>query len=440
MRLVIPSVAFRAAASSQRLPFCPLSFKAKPPIGPEYQTSIGDAASAPSLDFMQEHFYREWKVWGPEHTSLSRDVDAFLRKVKDDRFSLEGALVLLFLHNYNIQHTSDDPPNFVPLPKKDRNLSATTILSIGNGEVEESSAEEMEEDASLSRRVKVPNEISRAWSEEELASFVKSLLAHGKDFEAIARDLGTKSDSFIRDSYNTYAGRYDFDTLVGRREEFKQVGGSVVEHAEGATEASSTPEPVTVPLAEAAVGATTSTALPVNTLESMLGSPEDALSPFCDVDSDTNDSTKATWASTTHRLNTSNESDDDKGNWRLQNTVLDGAEVEGVQMKGRPNSETELPGKHMPSAVLMRATAMVPYECRQCEESCVHEKVALVAGVAAEGEGTVEGERRDEDSDETRVRIRGLRIGSCTVHRHRSDAPSHDEQLVKAPPRLSPSA
>lgn len=42
-----------------------------------------------------------------------------------------------------------------------------------------------------------------------------ALNEYGKDFIKIARILGTKSESIVRDFYNKYNDKYDLDAFIG---------------------------------------------------------------------------------------------------------------------------------------------------------------------------------------------------------------------------------
>ncbi|KAH9281477.1 REST corepressor 1 [Echinococcus granulosus] len=58
--------------------------------------------------------------------------------------------------------------------------------------------------------------ISYRWTKSELALLVMALNEYGKDFINIARILGTKSESLVRDFYNKYNDTYDLDGFIGK--------------------------------------------------------------------------------------------------------------------------------------------------------------------------------------------------------------------------------
>ncbi|VDM30454.1 unnamed protein product [Hydatigera taeniaeformis] len=84
--------------------------------------------------------------------------------------------------------------------------------------------------------------VSFRWTKSELALLLMALREYGKDFIKVARILGTKSESIVRDFYNKYHDRYDLDALVGkengRSEEFTKIPTENLED-----EASHLPEP-----------------------------------------------------------------------------------------------------------------------------------------------------------------------------------------------------
>ncbi|KAL5106176.1 REST corepressor 1 [Taenia crassiceps] len=61
--------------------------------------------------------------------------------------------------------------------------------------------------------------VSYRWTKSELALLVMALNEYGKDFIKIARILGTKSESIVRDFYNKYNDRYDLDAFIGKENE-----------------------------------------------------------------------------------------------------------------------------------------------------------------------------------------------------------------------------
>ncbi|CAH8572891.1 unnamed protein product [Schistosoma turkestanicum] len=58
------------------------------------------------------------------------------------------------------------------------------------------------------------NEISYRWTKTELAFVLTAMKMYGHDFSTIARTVGTKSESFIRDFYNTFRERFTLDSII----------------------------------------------------------------------------------------------------------------------------------------------------------------------------------------------------------------------------------
>uniref|UniRef100_A0A5K4F422 SANT domain-containing protein n=2 Tax=Schistosoma mansoni TaxID=6183 RepID=A0A5K4F422_SCHMA len=57
-------------------------------------------------------------------------------------------------------------------------------------------------------------QISYRWTKTELAFVLTAMKKYGQDFPTIARTVGTKSESFIRDFYNTFHDRFTLDSIM----------------------------------------------------------------------------------------------------------------------------------------------------------------------------------------------------------------------------------
>ncbi|CAI2734023.1 unnamed protein product [Schistosoma spindalis] len=57
-------------------------------------------------------------------------------------------------------------------------------------------------------------QISYRWTKTELAFVLTAMKKYGQDFSTIARTVGTKSESFIRDFYNTFHDRFTLDSII----------------------------------------------------------------------------------------------------------------------------------------------------------------------------------------------------------------------------------
>ncbi|VDK36514.1 unnamed protein product [Taenia asiatica] len=95
--------------------------------------------------------------------------------------------------------------------------------------------------SSLDSELKVRTEVSYRWTKSELALLVMALNEYGKDFIKVARILGTKSESIVRDFYNKYNDRYDLDSFIGKEnEKLEETTKTSPEHLE---DESVTPDP-----------------------------------------------------------------------------------------------------------------------------------------------------------------------------------------------------
>lgn len=63
------------------------------------------------------------------------------------------------------------------------------------------------------------NRLSSRWNNDELQLAAKGVRKYGKDFQAIAEMLGSKTESQVRTFYLNYRRKYNLDAMV---EEFEQ--------------------------------------------------------------------------------------------------------------------------------------------------------------------------------------------------------------------------
>lgn len=66
------------------------------------------------------------------------------------------------------------------------------------------------------------NRISIRWNSDEAQMAIKGFRNHGKNFQAIAEIIGTKTEQYVRQFYNNYRKRYNLDTIVKEFEEKQQ--------------------------------------------------------------------------------------------------------------------------------------------------------------------------------------------------------------------------
>lgn len=58
------------------------------------------------------------------------------------------------------------------------------------------------------------NRLNTRWTGDELQLAVKGVQTHGKDFQAIAELLGTKTEAQIRSFFLSYRRKYNLDEMV----------------------------------------------------------------------------------------------------------------------------------------------------------------------------------------------------------------------------------
>lgn len=58
------------------------------------------------------------------------------------------------------------------------------------------------------------NRLNSRWNSDELLLAVKGVSKHGKDFQAIAELLGTKTESQVRTFYVNYRRKYNLDAML----------------------------------------------------------------------------------------------------------------------------------------------------------------------------------------------------------------------------------
>lgn len=63
------------------------------------------------------------------------------------------------------------------------------------------------------------NRLNTRWTGDELQLAVKGVQTHGKDFQAIAELLGTKTEAQVRSFFLSYRRKYNLDEMV---EEFEK--------------------------------------------------------------------------------------------------------------------------------------------------------------------------------------------------------------------------
>ncbi|TNN09465.1 REST corepressor 1 [Schistosoma japonicum] len=71
-------------------------------------------------------------------------------------------------------------------------------------------------------------QISYRWTKTELAFVLTAMNKYGQDFSTIARTVGTKSESFIRDFYNTFRDRFTLNSIM---KPFVKTNGRLIGHS-----------------------------------------------------------------------------------------------------------------------------------------------------------------------------------------------------------------
>ncbi|KAK4467381.1 hypothetical protein MN116_008842 [Schistosoma mekongi] len=71
-------------------------------------------------------------------------------------------------------------------------------------------------------------QISYRWTRTELAFVLTAMNKYGQDFSTIARTVGTKSESFIRDFYNTFRDRFTLNSIM---KPFVKTNGRLIGHS-----------------------------------------------------------------------------------------------------------------------------------------------------------------------------------------------------------------
>lgn len=66
------------------------------------------------------------------------------------------------------------------------------------------------------------NRIINRWNNDEMQMAVKGFRKHGKDFQAIAEILGTKSEQQVRQFFGNYKKKFNLDDIVKEYEEEQQ--------------------------------------------------------------------------------------------------------------------------------------------------------------------------------------------------------------------------
>lgn len=66
------------------------------------------------------------------------------------------------------------------------------------------------------------NRISTRWSFDETQLAIKAFRLHGKDFQAIAELIGTKTEQHVRQFYTNYRKKYNLESIIKEFEEKQQ--------------------------------------------------------------------------------------------------------------------------------------------------------------------------------------------------------------------------
>lgn len=70
-----------------------------------------------------------------------------------------------------------------------------------------------------------PNRVVSRWNNDELSLAVKGVRKYGKDFQAIAELLGTKSETQVRTFFVNYRRKFNLDAIVKEFESKQQKDG-----------------------------------------------------------------------------------------------------------------------------------------------------------------------------------------------------------------------
>ncbi|CAG9788093.1 unnamed protein product [Diatraea saccharalis] len=91
-----------------------------------------------------------------------------------------------------------------------------------------------------------PAKINSRWTNEELLMAVTAVRKYGKDFQAIAETLGTKTEAHVRSFFISYRRRYNLDAVVREHEADRgnahhiQAGTTSTDASENATDSTTT--------------------------------------------------------------------------------------------------------------------------------------------------------------------------------------------------------